>query len=79
MSDASIVYITDRSLTMAAPGMGVYHKAAMRGYGQRTGCGITIWSNDQREWTLVPLRRDIATCFARLCERCFTEAPEQDE
>ena len=76
MTDAGIVYITGRSLTMVAPGTVVYHKSSHRDYRTHTCCGITIWSNDQREWTLVPLRRDIATCFARLCERCYTEAPE---
>ena len=76
MSDSGIVYITSRSLTMLPPGTVVYHKSAMRDYRTRTCCGIVFWSNDQRESTLVPLRRDIATCFARLCERCYTEAPE---
>ena len=76
MTDASLVYITRRSLTMTAPGTVVYHMATRGGWGERTGCGITIWSNDRREWTLVPVRRDIAKCFSRLCTICRTEMPQ---
>ena len=70
MTDASIVYVTGRTITMHAPGIGIYHLPARRDYRTRTWCGRTIWSNDQRDWGLVPMRRDIASCFARICERC---------
>ena len=75
MRDASIVYVTDRTLTMAPPGRAVYHVPAHRDYRTRTWCGRVIWSNDQRDWGLVPMRRDNASCFARVCERCDMDHP----
>jgi hypothetical protein len=79
MTDAAIVYVTKRSLTMTPPGWLIYHAPATRDYGTRTWCGLMIWSNDQREWQTVPIRRDIATCFARACEVCAPWMPEEEE
>jgi hypothetical protein len=76
MSDAVIVYVTGRSLTMRAPETVVYHLPATRDYGTKTWCGRTIWSNDQREWGLVPLRRDTARCFAYCCQTCSPWEPD---
>lgn len=70
MSDASIVYVTGRTLTMSAPGIGVYHWPDRRGYCERTYCGRVIWTSDQRPSRFVPLRVDIASGFARVCEFC---------
>lgn len=75
MSDASIVYVTERTLSMAPVGVAVYHVPSHSLYRMRTCCGRTIWSNDQRDWGLVSMRRDIAESFARICDRC-AEYPE---
>ena len=78
MSDAAIVYVTQRSLTMLQAGLAVYHVPSHSLYRTRTCCGRTIWSADRRDWGLVAMRRDIATCFARICDRC-DEYPEAME
>jgi hypothetical protein len=70
MSYCEIVYVTNRSLTMTPPGDVIYHLPARRNYRERTWCGLTLWSVDQRDWQVVPVRRDTAECFARICENC---------
>jgi hypothetical protein len=70
VSDAGIVYVTERALSMAPVGAAIYHVPSHSLYRKRTCCGLTIWSNDHLDWGLVPMRRDIASCFARICDRC---------
>jgi hypothetical protein len=67
---AQIVYVTNRSLTMTPPGEVAYHLPSHTAYRERTWCGLTLWSADQRDWQVVPVRRDTADCFARICEKC---------
>lgn len=72
-SDASIVFIEGRSLTMARPGRGVYHLTRRWTYGSVTRCGRIIWTSnrgDDRTVTLVPIRRDNASRIARPCRIC---------
>jgi hypothetical protein len=77
MSDATIVYVTARSLTMSVPDTVVYHVAASRDYRMRTWCGLVIWSNEQQDnGRLVPLRRDTASCFASCCQTCSPWEPD---
>ncbi len=67
MPDASIVYISRRTLTMTAPGYGVYHLPRWRA--SKTPCGLVIW--DERVVSpLVPIRRDSAENIAQLCRNC---------
>ena len=76
MSDTRIVFIARAALTLYAPGngLGVYHLPAERHYRTRTYCGIDIWNNDQRESSVIPIRRDAASLIARLCAHCAYRA-----
>lgn len=70
-SDASIVFIEERSLTMARPGRCVYHLSRRWTYGSVTRCGRVIWSSDEDyKPTLVPIRRDNASRIGRPCLVC---------
>lgn len=72
--DASIVYISRRSLTMHPPGRISYHLPSRRTrYSERTGCGIELWSSGWepgRESVVVAVRRDVASRIARPCRVC---------
>ena len=70
MSDASIAYVTSRTLVMLPRGVGVYHTPASFGYGMRSFCGRTIWKDGATRDEMVPMRRDIAATFARPCAIC---------
>lgn len=75
--DASIVYISRRSLSMHPPGKSVYHLTSRRrSHSIRTGCGIELWSSGwepHRESPLVAVRRDVASRVARPCNICGAE------
>lgn len=79
-SDASIVFIEGRSLTMARPGRGVYHLSRRWTYGSVTRCGRIIWaptsSPEHEKVSLVPIRRDNASRIARPCRICGAETEE---
>lgn len=80
--DASIVYITRRSLTMYQPGRLTYHVSARSTrYSYRTGCGIELWSSGWepgRESSVVAVRRDVASRIARPCQVCAALEPTHD-
>lgn len=76
MSGASLVLVTERTLTMLPRGVGVYHYSSHANYRMRTFCGLVIWNNDQSRSSLVPLRRDIANTFADICRVCDRAAQE---
>lgn len=71
-SDASVVFIEARSLTMARPGRCIYHLSRRWTYGSVTRCGRVIWrpSSDPGMVTLVPMRRDNASRIGRPCRVC---------
>ena len=76
--DASIVYITRRSLSMHPPGRSTYHRSTRRPtkFAYRTGCGIEIWSSGWEPGessSLVAVRRDVASRIARPCQVCGAE------
>lgn len=73
MSDASIVFVTERTLVMLPRGVGVYHAAATWGYGMRSFCGRTLWREGATRNLMVPMRRDIAATFARPCALCGSD------
>ncbi len=72
--DASIVYISRRSLSMHPPGKSVYHRSSRTTkYSYRTGCGIELWSSGWEPGqgsSLVAMRRDNASRIARPCRIC---------
>lgn len=78
MSGATLVWVTERTLTMLPMGVGVYHYPSHADYRMRTFCGLVIWNNDQSRASLVPLRRDIANTFADVCQICDREALAQE-
>jgi hypothetical protein len=75
--DASVVYITRRSLTMHPPGRLTYHVVARSTrYSYRTGCGIELWSSGWepgQQSAAIAIRRDVASRIARPCRVCGSE------
>lgn len=74
LPNASLCWVTGRSLTMYPPGSVVYHLPTNRDYRTHTWCGLVIWSNDGVDSGLVPMRIDNAESFARLCAGCSRAA-----
>jgi len=73
----SIVFISRRGMT-GAPREAVYHLPESPGYGHKTHCGIATWAKyHQREAAVLPIRRDYAESFGRLCEKCVALAGEK--
>ena len=68
--DTSIVFVSERSFALHAPGKIAYHLPRYP-YHQKTRCGMVICDNGRTVDTpLVSVRRDVASRVARPCGKC---------